>query len=62
MAGGAFVDAEASKRAQLYEFQVTRYCVLACIVAALGGALFGYDLGVSGEFRFLHLGAIHAIL
>ncbi|KAL5729093.1 Sugar transport protein 14 [Ranunculus cassubicifolius] len=48
MAGGGFVDAEASKRAQFYEFEITRYCVLACIVAALGGALFGYDLGVSG--------------
>jgi hypothetical protein len=24
--------------------------ILACIVAATGGSLFGYDLGVSGKF------------
>lgn len=35
-------------RAELYEGRITAYVVLACIVAATGGSLFGYDLGVSG--------------
>uniref|UniRef100_A0A5B7ASG0 Putative sugar transport protein 14-like n=1 Tax=Davidia involucrata TaxID=16924 RepID=A0A5B7ASG0_DAVIN len=47
MAGGGFVDA-GGKRAHLYEYRITGYFIFACIVAALGGSLFGYDLGVSG--------------
>jgi hypothetical protein len=49
MAGG-FVDAGNLKRAHLYEYKITGYFIFACIVAALGGSLFGYDLGVSGQF------------
>lgn len=52
MAGGFAVDQSALKRAHLYEYKITGYFVFACIVAALGGSLFGYDLGVSGEFFF----------
>lgn len=48
MAGGGFVEAGQLKRAHLYEYRITGYFVFACIVAALGGSLFGYDLGVSG--------------
>lgn len=48
MAGGFAVDQSALKRAHLYEYKITGYFVFACIVAALGGSLFGYDLGVSG--------------
>ncbi|KAF6164189.1 hypothetical protein GIB67_010159 [Kingdonia uniflora] len=48
MAGGGFVDPGAAKRAHLYEYKITSYFVYACVVAALGGSLFGYDLGVSG--------------
>ncbi|KAL5697630.1 Sugar transport protein 14 [Ranunculus cassubicifolius] len=48
MAGGGFVDPGAARRAHLYEHKITSYFVFACIVAALGGSLFGYDLGVSG--------------
>lgn len=48
MAGGGFVDP--AKRGELYEYRITSYFVFACIVAALGGSLFGYDLGVSGKF------------
>lgn len=47
MAGGGFVNA-ASGRAALYEYKITPYFIFACVVAASGGALFGYDLGVSG--------------
>lgn len=49
MAGG-FVGGDVGKRAELYEGRITSYFVLACIVGSLGGSLFGYDLGVSGEF------------
>uniref|UniRef100_A0A5B7AS02 Putative sugar transport protein 14 n=1 Tax=Davidia involucrata TaxID=16924 RepID=A0A5B7AS02_DAVIN len=47
MAGGGFVDS-GGKRAHLYEYKITGYFIFACVVAALGGSLFGYDLGVSG--------------
>ncbi|KAJ4953552.1 hypothetical protein NE237_030384 [Protea cynaroides] len=46
--GGGFVDQEVAKRAHLYEYRITKAFVFACCVAALGGSLFGYDLGVSG--------------
>ncbi|KAH7851626.1 hypothetical protein Vadar_014446 [Vaccinium darrowii] len=48
MAGAAFGNPEQGKRAHLYEYKITGYFIFACIVAALGGSLFGYDLGVSG--------------
>lgn len=50
MAGGAFSDASTLKRAHLYEHRITGFFIFSCIVGALGGSLFGYDLGVSGEF------------
>ena len=48
MAGGAFADGSNLKRAHLYEHKITGYLIFSCIIGALGGALFGYDLGVSG--------------
>lgn len=48
MAGAAFGDGGNGKRAHLYEYRITGYFIFACVVAALGGSLFGYDLGVSG--------------
>lgn len=48
MAGGGFGDHDPSKRAALYEGRVTGYFIATCIVASMGGSLFGYDLGVSG--------------
>lgn len=54
MAGGGFGgDTGGLKRAHLYEYKITKYFVFSCVVAAMGGSLFGYDLGVSGEFFFL---------
>eukprot|EP00262_Sarcandra_glabra_P005410 TRINITY_DN16987_c0_g1_i1.p1 TRINITY_DN16987_c0_g1~~TRINITY_DN16987_c0_g1_i1.p1 ORF type:complete len:518 (+),score=64.29 TRINITY_DN16987_c0_g1_i1:133-1686(+) len=47
MAGG-FVAQVNGRRAELYEGSITSYFILATLVAALGGSLFGYDLGVSG--------------
>ncbi|KAM7512882.1 hypothetical protein LguiB_011757 [Lonicera macranthoides] len=48
MAGGGFVGESGGARAELYEHKITGYFIFACIIAALGGSLFGYDLGVSG--------------
>lgn len=48
MAGGGFVDAGNRGRAEQYEYRITPYFVFASFVAALGGSLFGYDLGISG--------------
>ncbi|KAI0499675.1 hypothetical protein KFK09_017883 [Dendrobium nobile] len=35
-------------RPEAYEGKVTSFVVLSCIVAASGGILFGYDIGISG--------------
>lgn len=32
------------------EGRVTAFVVITCIVAAMGGLLFGYDIGISGLF------------
>ncbi|MQL83283.1 hypothetical protein Taro_015779 [Colocasia esculenta] len=49
MAGGSFGPAGVSKeRAQQYQGRVTPFVVVACLVAAVGGSIFGYDIGISG--------------
>ena len=40
---------DATARAGDYEGRVTAKVVIACFIAATGGMLFGYDLGVTGE-------------
>ncbi|KAG8636227.1 hypothetical protein MANES_16G111500v8 [Manihot esculenta] len=46
---GALTDIGNLKRAHLYEYRlITGYFIFACVIAASGGSLFGYDLGVSG--------------
>jgi len=40
MAGGAFADGAALKRAHLYEYKTTIYFILAFIIAATGGIPF----------------------
>ncbi|PRQ23048.1 putative major facilitator, sugar transporter, major facilitator superfamily [Rosa chinensis] len=45
MAGGGFSIEDGAKN---YEGRVTLFVVFACIVAASGGLLFGYDIGISG--------------
>lgn len=47
MAGGAIVSSNSARSGQ-YEGRTTIYVVLACIVAASGGLIFGYDIGISG--------------
>jgi hypothetical protein len=48
MAGGGVVSHGGGREAQ-YEGRVTAHVVWACIVAASGGLLFGYDIGISGS-------------
>ncbi|XP_054806541.1 sugar transport protein 7-like [Prosopis cineraria] len=48
MAGGSFAQGVAKERAAQYKGRVTAYVVITCIIAAVGGSLFGYDIGISG--------------
>ncbi|KAK4391497.1 Sugar transport protein 7 [Sesamum angolense] len=49
MAGGPLAPAHVAKeRAEQYQGRVTPYVIITCIVAAVGGSLFGYDVGISG--------------
>ncbi|KAM1302034.1 hypothetical protein ACFX2H_012999 [Malus domestica] len=45
MAGGAFVGYGGGRS---YEGGVTVFVIFTCVAAAMGGLLFGYDLGISG--------------
>ncbi|KAG5221864.1 sugar porter family MFS transporter [Salix suchowensis] len=45
MAGGAFVAQGAGRK---YEGGVTCFVIITCLVAAMGGLIFGYDIGISG--------------
>jgi hypothetical protein len=46
MAGGTIVSATGGKE---YPGKLTMFVFLTCIVAATGGLIFGYDLGISGK-------------
>ncbi|CAN6809115.1 sugar transport protein 7-like isoform X1 [Brassica napus] len=49
MAGGSFGPTGVAKeRAEQYQGKVTSYVIVACLVAAIGGSIFGYDIGISG--------------
>ncbi|KAI0511291.1 hypothetical protein KFK09_011916 [Dendrobium nobile] len=51
MAGGGAAPAPTGvsiERAQLYKGRVTPYVVTTCLIAAVGGSIFGYDIGISG--------------
>ncbi|KAL0427484.1 UNVERIFIED_CONTAM: Sugar transport protein 7 [Sesamum latifolium] len=49
MAGGPLAPAHVAKeRSEQYQGRVTPYVIITCIVAAVGGSLFGYDVGISG--------------
>jgi len=55
MAGGSFTTGAVTKeRAEQYKGRVTPYVIIACIVAATGGSLFGYDIGISGSSKINH--------
>lgn len=40
---------DAESRSGKYRGRMTSFVVVSCMVAAVGGALFGYDIGVSGH-------------
>ncbi|KAF7823878.1 sugar carrier protein C-like [Senna tora] len=46
---GGGIDAGGAK-AYPYPAQPTRSVLIACAVAAMGGLIFGYDLGISGIY------------
>ncbi|KAJ6746160.1 hypothetical protein OIU74_028759 [Salix koriyanagi] len=49
MAGGSIGPAGVAKeRAEQYQGRVTLSVIIACVIAAVGGSLFGYDIGISG--------------
>jgi hypothetical protein len=54
MAGGSIGPAGVAKeRAEQYQGRVTCSVIIACVIAAVGGSLFGYDIGISGTFSLL---------
>lgn len=49
MAGGFAVSGGSGD----YEGKVTAFVIMTCLVAATGGLLFGYDIGISGNIFLL---------
>ncbi|GJN04455.1 hypothetical protein PR202_ga22005 [Eleusine coracana subsp. coracana] len=47
------VDGRHNKDRRKYGRRITMFVALSCITAAMGGAIFGYDLGTSCIFDFL---------
>jgi len=56
--GGGTVDKNG--RAEQYKGRVTVHVIIACIVAATGGSLFGYDVGISGSVLIPSLSELHS--
>lgn len=48
MAGGGFISQGEVKH---YTGKVTTFVLVTCIVAATGGLIFGYDIGISGNYH-----------
>lgn len=53
MAGGAIVSTGAPKD---YPGKLTLFVLLTSVVAATGGLIFGYDIGISGKRKLSFLG------
>ena len=49
------VDAGAAGNDRQYGGRITLFVALSCVTAALGGAIFGYDLGTSGTMLHGHV-------
>jgi len=47
MAGGGFTTGSSDV---IFEAKITLSVVVSCIMAAFGGLMFGYDIGISGTF------------
>ncbi|TVU40221.1 hypothetical protein EJB05_13673, partial [Eragrostis curvula] len=50
MAGGAIVNTAGAKD---YPGKLTLFVFFTCVVAATGGLIFGYDIGISGTYIIL---------
>jgi hypothetical protein len=50
MAGGAFATSGGGD----FEAKITPIVIISCIMAATGGLMFGYDVGVSGHFFLIN--------
>lgn len=48
MAGGGIPTAPGGDKA--YPGNLTLYVTFTCVVAAMGGLIFGYDIGISGNY------------
>ena len=46
--GGVAALGVKQERAAQYKGRMTWYVAVTCLVAAVGGAIFGYDIGISG--------------
>lgn len=46
MVGSGFV--KKGREGYDYKGRVTLFVILSCMVAAMGGLIFGYDIGISG--------------
>lgn len=51
MAGGGFELSGGPVKN--YPRELTFYVLMTCIVAAMGGLIFGYDIGISGGTTYL---------
>ncbi|MCO5594959.1 hypothetical protein L7F22_048996 [Adiantum nelumboides] len=56
MAGGGFSAGPGGGRAADYEGKITFYVIMTCIIAASGGLMFGYDVGISDAPSIAELG------
>ena len=52
MAGGAVVNTAGGKD---YPGRLTLFVFFTCVVAATGGVIFGYDIGISGTYYVVSL-------
>ena len=47
--GAAWTDPNDGDPKKNYPGEITFYVLVTCIVAAMGGLIFGYDIGISGK-------------
>jgi hypothetical protein len=52
MAGGSFATSDGGND---FEAKITPIVIISCIMAATGGLMFGYDVGVSGALFFFSI-------
>ncbi|KAJ0682154.1 hypothetical protein HanPI659440_Chr16g0644181 [Helianthus annuus] len=58
MAGGGIQTSPGSNKA--YPGNLTLYVTFTCIVAGMGGLIFGYDIGISGNYIYNSLNTVVA--